>query len=173
MHDNDVLDMFRTPHAKSVAVSPSKMLDDAEPAGEGECRAFGFLRGLHDRSQMLELRLRDRNSAAYPYHCLASVRFNPSVGLLLKYTGDVVTLVLIRGSNLDVMVSQGNVCLTLGIFRHRLVWIKEMTEDELRQAKDGEPTIDRIEMVESDSQDVLLAWLKQKAPVFARDSAAS
>jgi hypothetical protein len=173
MHDKDVLDMFRTPHAKSVAVSPSKMLDDAEPAGEGECRAFGFLRGLHDRSQMLELRLRDGNVDAYPNACLASVRFNPSVGMLLKYTGDVVTLVLIRGSNLDAIVTPGNVCLTLGVYRHRIVWVKEMAEDELRQAKDGEPTIDRIELVESDSQDVLLAWLKQKAPVFARDSATS
>jgi hypothetical protein len=171
MHDHDngeVVDLFRTPYAKGVASNPSKLQDNQDAAGEGECRAFGYLRGLHDRSQMLELRLRDGNVDAYPNACLASIRFNPSVGLLLKYTGDVVTLVLVRGSNLDAMVSQGNVCLTLGIYRQRIVWIREMDEDELRQAKDGEPTIDRIEIVESDSQEVLLAWLKQKATVFAR-----
>jgi hypothetical protein len=32
-------------------------------------------------------------------------------------------------------------------------------------AKDGGPTIDRIEIVESESQDALLAPLKRKAPV--------
>jgi len=52
----------------------------------------------------------------------------------------ICAVVLIRGSNLDAMVSQGGVCLTLGVYRHRIVWIKEMDEDERDEDKSYELT---------------------------------
>ena len=60
---------------------------------------------------MLEVRFRNGNRDFYPYGLLGPCRYNPSVGLLLRFTGDVVTLVLIRGSNLDALVHQGAVSL--------------------------------------------------------------
>ena len=63
-----------------------------------------------------------------------SWQFNPSAGLLLKFTGDVVTLVLIRGSNLDALVKDGAINLTdRGFQRHRIIWVREMDEEELRK----------------------------------------
>src|SRR4051794_30193517 len=81
-------------------------------ADEGSCPAFGFLRGLRDRALMVEFRFRDGNALALPYTWLGPVRFDPSVGLLLRYAGDVVTLVLIRGSNLDAVIEDRGVNLT-------------------------------------------------------------
>src|SRR5689334_16966173 len=58
-----------------------------------------------------------------------ALEYNPSVGLVLKFTGDAVTLVLIRGSNLDMHVN-GAVNLTeWGLQQHRIVWVKEMDDD--------------------------------------------
>jgi hypothetical protein len=51
---------------------------------------------------------------------------------LLKFTGELVTLVLIRGSNLDVLVG-GSVNLTHGLQRHRILGVREMDEEELRE----------------------------------------
>jgi hypothetical protein len=133
------------------------------------CTAFGYLRGLNDRSLSLEFRFRTGNREWYPYGLLAGCRFDPSAGLLLKFTGDLVTLVLIRGSNLDVPVGQGSVDLIeRGLERHRVVWIKEMNKDELRIGGDREPTVDRIEVAEFESQEDLRKWLQKTAPVFVR-----
>ncbi|MBX9581875.1 MAG: hypothetical protein K2X87_16345 [Gemmataceae bacterium] len=97
------------------------------------------------------------------------MRFNPSVGLLLKFTGDVVTLVLVRGSNLDAPVGGGEVNLTdRGLARHRVVWVREMDEAELRRTGDGGPTVDAIEIAEFESQADLQAWLGKTAPAFLR-----
>jgi hypothetical protein len=125
------------------------------------------LRGLHARALMVEFRLRDGNSEAFPYSWLGPVRFNPSVGLLLRFTGDVVTLVLIRGSNLGALVSEGAINLTdRGFHRHRILWVREMDEEELRKADKNEPTIDRVEIAECESQDEVRAWLQKNAPAF-------
>jgi hypothetical protein len=141
-----------------------------EEAGEAEsCSAFGYLRGIRDRALALEFRYRDGNSEWFSYNLLASWRFDPSVGLLLKFTGDVVTLVLIRGSNLDALVGEGTVNLTdRGLQRHRILWVREMDEQELRRVGDRGPTIDRIEVGEFESQEEVREWLKKVAPAFVR-----
>lgn len=140
-----------------------------EDTDEESCAAFGFLRGLHERAQMIEFRFRDGNSESYPYSLLGPVRFNPSVGLLLRFTGDVVTLVLIRGSNLDAPVGPGGVNLMeRGIHRHRVTFVREMDEGDIRRVGEGGPTIDRIEVAEFESQKELLGWLKNRAPGFVR-----
>ena len=56
----------------------------------------------------------------------------PSEGLLLKFSGDLVYLVLIRGSNLDKPLNEGSINLThAGLQRLRVLWIREMTEEEI------------------------------------------
>ena len=56
---------------------------------------------------MIEFRLRDGNTEAFPDSWLGPIRFNPSAVLLLRFTGDVVTLVLIRGSDSKAHVDLG------------------------------------------------------------------
>ena len=144
---------------------------DEESSEEESCPAFGYLRGIRDRALALEFRYRDGNSEWFPYSWLGPWRFDPSVGLLLKFTGDVVTLVLIRGSNLDALVGQGAVNLTdRGLQRHRILWVREMDEQELRRVGQSGPTIDRIEVAEFESQEELREWLTKAAPEFVRKS---
>jgi hypothetical protein len=156
-------------HAGAMARA-GKDQPHGEAAGEEEsCPAFGYLRGSRDRALALEFRYRDGNSEWFPYSVLGSWRFDPSVGLLLKFTGDVVTLVLIRGSNLDALVGEGAVNLTdRGLQRHRVLWVREMDEQELRRVGERGPTIDRIEVAEFEGQEELREWLKKAAPAFVR-----
>src|SRR5207302_1327183 len=116
MHDkSDVLSMASmarsNPHlAGVVSRVPKEGETDQDAREEDSCPAFGYLRGIRDTALAVELRLCDGNSEWHAYNRLESWRFNPSAGLLLKFTGgDVVTLVLIRGSNLDVTVNDGPV----------------------------------------------------------------
>jgi hypothetical protein len=50
--------------------------------------------------------------------------------------------------------------------RHRILWVREMDEQELRRVGDRGPTIDRIEVAEFESQEELQVWLKKAAPAF-------
>ena len=137
---------------------------------EGACLAFGFVRGLDQRALAVEFRYRSGNSDWFAYHLLGAWRYNPSVGLLLKFSGgDVLTYVLIRGSNLAAMVRDKEINLTdRGFQRHRITFVREMDEQELLQAGEGEPTVDRIEVGEFDSHPEAEAWLQTNAPAFVR-----
>jgi hypothetical protein len=116
---------------------------------------------------MIEFRLRNGNSASFAYGWLGQVRFNPSVGMLLKFSGEEVTLVWITGSNLDAYVGAGAMNLTdRGITRHRITFVREMDEDEVRKMPEGEPTIDRIQIAAFESADEQREWLKKWAPAF-------
>jgi hypothetical protein len=140
-----------------------------EDADADACPAFGYLRAARERALALELRFRGGDSEWLPYSHLAGWRYNPSVGLLLKYTTDLVTLVLIRGSNLDAPVGTGAVNLTdQGLQRHRVLWVREMDEAELRSVGDRGPTIDAIEVAEFESHADLRVWLATHASVFSR-----
>ena len=172
MHDNtETLDKLRRqhPHLAPASERLSKKSDAlTDQAVEESCLSFGFLRGLHDRALMIEFRLGDGNTLSFPYGWLGPVSYNPSIGLLLKFTGDLVYLVLLCGSNLDALV-KGSVNLTdRGINRHRIVWVKEMEKEELHRAREGEPTIDRIEVAEFESKEELQEWLKRAAPAFVK-----
>jgi hypothetical protein len=86
--------------------------------------------------------------------------------------GSTSTLVLIRGSNLDALIEDKGVNLTdRGLQRHRILWVREMGEGELRQVGEGGPTIDRIEVQEFDASDDAREWVKQNAPALARSLA--
>ena len=103
---------------------------------------------------------------------MGSWQFNPSEGLLLKFSGDLVYLVLIRGSNLDKPLNDGAINLTqAGLQRHRVLWIREMSEEEIRQVGETGPTIDSIEIAELPAYEERCEWIKNKAPAFLGDSA--
>jgi len=157
----------------------------AEPAGKGgtpptkepevegaeaSCAAFGYLRGIRDQAVAVEFRFRDGNRSWFPYAWLGTWQYNPSEGLLLKFSGDIVYLVLIRGSNLDQPLNEGNpINLTqAGLQRHRVLWLREMGEEEIRQVGETGPTIDSIQVAEFESQKDLKEWLGKTAPAFLR-----
>jgi hypothetical protein len=169
MRGNDKMPAYMRDHLSHVDSVIAKG-DGAKTEGEEEsCPAFGFLRGLDGRALMVEFRLRTGDSEWFAYSCLVSWRFNPSVGLLLKFTSDVASLVLIRGSNLDAPVGQGQVNLTdRGLQRHRIVFIREMDEDELQKVREGEPSIDGIDIGEFETVEEQREWLKARAPAFVR-----
>lgn len=137
-------------------------------AGVASCAAFGYLRGIRDTATSVEFRLRDGNSVFFPYGWMGPWKYNPSEGLLLKFSGDLVYLVVIRGSNLAKPLSEGAINLTqAGLQRHRILWIREMTKDEIVQVGESGPTIDSIEVGEFESQEELREWLAKKAPAFS------
>jgi YD repeat-containing protein len=143
-----------------------------EPEGEEtevSCGAFGYLRGIRDLPGSVEFRFRDGNSAWFPYGWLGPWKYNPSEGLLLKFSGDMVYIVLIRGSNLDKPLNEGAINLTTGgLQRNRVVWIREMSKEDIEKVGDSGPTIDSIQVEEFVSQDAVQAWLKTHAPAFVR-----
>ena len=153
------------PPAGLNAILQSK---ETEPEqGEASCGAFGYLRGIRDQSAAVEFRFRDGNSMWFPYNWLGTWQYNPSEGLLLKFSGDLVYLVLIRGSNLNKPLNEGAIDLThAGLQRHRVLWVREMSEEETRQVGEKGPTIDSIQVAEFESHDALKEWVRKKAPAF-------
>jgi hypothetical protein len=129
------------------------------------------LRGLDQRALAVEFRFRDGNSDWYSYGLLSNWRYNPSAVLLLKFTSDVTTLVLIRGSNLNALVGDKPINLTdRGFQRHGILWVREMDESKLRQVEQAGPTIDKIDVVEVESQENQPTRLMQAAPAFHRSA---
>jgi hypothetical protein len=147
-------------------------LKEAEGDGkEASCKAFGYLRGIEDKAQALELRFQSGDSMWFPYGWLGTWQYSRSAGLLLKFSGDVVYLVLIRGSNLDRPLTDESINLTrAGLQRHRVLWLREMTPDEIQQVGDTGPTIHSIEVAQFESQAALREWLAEKAPAFLHGS---
>jgi hypothetical protein len=157
-------------HSETKPPAPPKKEPEAEGT-EARCEAFGYLRGLRDASASVEFRFRDGNSTWFSYALLGTWQFNPSEGLLLKFSGDVVYLVLIRGSNLDKPLTEGSINLThAGLQRHRVLWIREMIQEEIERVGDSGPTIDSIEIGEVASYEECREWLEKKAPAFLRES---
>jgi len=134
---------------------------------EAKCEAFGYLRGLRDSAASVEFRLRDGNSIWFPYHLLGPWQYDPSEGLLLRFSGDIGYLVLIRGSNLDKPLSEGAINLThAGLQRHRVLWIREMSKEEIVRVGETGPTIDSIEIGEFTNHEQRREWIKKRAQAF-------
>jgi hypothetical protein len=133
--------------------------------GEASTDACGFLRGLRDQSSSLELRLRD-GSYFFPYVLMGVWKYLPSEGLLLKFNADLLYVVLIRGSNLDKPLKVGSIDLTHALQRHRVLWIKEMTQEEIRKVGETGPTIDRILVAQLESNAEVKEWIGKHAPAF-------
>jgi hypothetical protein len=114
---------------------------------EEECRAFGYLRGMRDRALSIEFRFADGHSLAFPYTWLGTMQYQPSAGLLLKFNGDEITLVLLEGSNLNALVNGSVSLYDRGIQRHRVTWVREMPRHEAAKAGEGDVAIRCIRMV--------------------------
>lgn len=154
------------PHLAGHGVHTSSG-DDGGEGSEASCAAFGYLRGIRERADAVEFRFRDGNSVWFPYSWLGNWWFNPSEGVLLKFSGDLVYLVLIRGSNLDKPLKTMAIdLLHAGLQRHRVIWIREMNDEEKATIGESEPTIDSINVVEFESNAALKEWLGQTAPAF-------
>jgi len=154
-------------HDRPAGSSPNN--DGDGEVAEASCGAFGYLRGIRDQATSVEFRFKDGNSTWFPYSWMGTWKFNPSEGLLLKFSGDLVYLVLIRGSNLDKPLNEGAINLThAGLQRHRVLFIREMNDEEIRQVGETGPTIDSIEVAEFESHAELKEWLSKKAPAFLR-----
>jgi hypothetical protein len=106
--------------------------------------AFGILRGVRDRSLMLELRFRNGNSVAFHYGYLAQANLDPSRGILLQFGNRRVVL---SGSNLNAEV-RPNLRLFEAILRHRVPWIRETERNEQLEAAPGSILIDHINVGE-------------------------
>ncbi len=166
-----------TTHQERLERNPSSGLrgilqgKEREPEqGEISCGAFGFLRGLKEQPASVEFRFRDGTSMWFPYGLMGPWQHDPSQGLLLlKFTGDLVYLVLIHGANLDLSINDGSTNLThFGLQRHRISWIREMSKDEIREVGEAGPTIDKIEVGAFESHADLKKWLEAKAPAFLK-----
>jgi hypothetical protein len=100
---------------------------------------------------------------------MGACRHIPSEGLLLKFSGDLIYLVLIRGSNLDRGIDgKANDLIHAGLQRQHVLWLREMTPAEIRDVGETGPTIDKIEVGECDSYASVKDWIKAKAPAFER-----
>ena len=147
MSDNS-LELFslRSKGPLARAASPPERHGDASDLAEDEehCRGFGYMRGISDKARSLEFRLANGNREAFPYNWLGPARYNPSAGILLKFVGDLVYLVLIEGSNLNKLMNDAISLYERGILRHRVTWVREMTRQELADAGEGETTVSRI-----------------------------
>jgi hypothetical protein len=149
MKDNS-LDMFalRNRAAQSRPASPLDRTAATDvDSDEEECLAFGYLRGIRDQALSLEFRFANGNREAFPYTWLGPATYNPSAGLLLKFVGDLIYLVLLEGSNLNALVNGAVSLYDRGIQRHRITWVREMTRQQAQQAADGEVTIERIRIL--------------------------
>ncbi len=159
----------RALNAGGQSGNPPKETEAEEAEVSCGAAAFGYLRGIRDLPGSVEFRFRTGESVWFAYSLLGTWRYNPSEGLLLKFSGDMVYLVLIRGSNLDKPLNEGAINLTTGgLQRSRVVWIREMSKEDIQQVGDSGPTIDSIQVEEFESQAALKEWLSQNAPAFAR-----
>ncbi len=55
--------------------------------------------------------------------------------------------------------------------RQRVLWIREMTSDEIERVGDTAPTIDSILIGEFTDHEKLREWLQANAPAFLSDPA--
>lgn len=158
----------RNPHLAG-RLSNGRKEPDGDGGGEDSCAAFGYLRGIRERSEAIEFRLLEGHSMWFPYAWLGTWKFNPSEGLLLKFSGDLVYLVLVRGSNLDKPLADTTTNLTTsGLARHRIVWMREMDRQEIEQVGECGPTIDSIQIEEFETHEALREWLQSHAPKFMK-----
>ena len=112
-----------------------------EPDVVDDFGSFGWLRGVRERSLMLELRKSNGNILAVGYGWLEKVGFDPSEGITLHLTGQKVR---IRGRNLNTEL-RPLVRLFEGIVRHQVPWIQEASPAAAMRAEKGETVVEAIE----------------------------
>jgi hypothetical protein len=106
----------------------------------------------------------------YQSHGSGSHQLPPSDRSL--FSGDVVYLVLIRGTNLDKPLADGSINLTNdGLHFCGVVRIREMTDGKIDRVGQTGPTIDSIEIAVFNDRQTRRKLLKTHAPAFLGDPA--
>ena len=152
--------------ARHAGQSPTKEAE-AEGAGASCGRSVRLSAGTPRPGRRGGVPFPGRQQHLVPLRLAGNLAVQSFRGLLLKFSGDLVYLVLIRGSNLDRPLNEGAINLThAGLQRHRVLWVREMSDEEIRQVGETGPTIDSIEVAEFESHADLKAWMSHHAPGF-------
>jgi hypothetical protein len=156
--NDKTLDLLRS----KASLRQQRTTPPSPAADEEQCRAFGYLRGIGDQARSLELRFANGNREAFPYSWLGPAKYNPSAGILMKFVGDLVYLVVIEGSNLNTLMNNAISLYERGILRHRITWVREMARQELENAGEGEAIVERIHMTccRPDEEPKGVQWLE-------------
>jgi hypothetical protein len=141
MRDNSVLAQFTSKVAPVQKRSEPEPEPDAAADQVDDLGAFGWLRGVRERSVMLELRRKDGSIVALGYAWLERIDFDPSEGIKLKFAGQTVKII---GRNLNAEL-RPNVRLLAGLVRHRVTWIQEADEPESLRAARNATVIEHFE----------------------------
>lgn len=105
----------------------------SEGSEEEDMGCFGWLRGVRDRSIMLELRRKDGHVLAIGYGWIERIEFDPEKGITLHLPGRAISL---TGSGLN-KEARPTVCLFDGLIRHRVPWVREADRAELLRSEPG------------------------------------
>lgn len=135
MSDN-LLDRFAKKPSVQNHAPDTGSGDEAEDLG-----CFGWLRGVRDRSIMLELRQKDGHVLAVAYSWIDRVEFEPEKGITVYLPGRRIR---ITGSRLNTE-ARTSVRLFDGIIRHRVPWIREAARTELLREQDSGVLVERIQ----------------------------
>ena len=164
MSDSDLLSVRGK--AGLARGAPAEVAGAPPEAGEGECAAFGYLRGVRERADSVEFRFANGNRLAFPYTWLGPAWYDPSAGLLLKFVGDLAYYVLVEGSNLNRPVNGSVTLYDRGILRHRVTWVREMTRAELAGLGEGEVAVERVRFAacRADEEPRGVSWLAPFLP---------
>jgi hypothetical protein len=115
---------------------PENLVEDIDDLG-----VFGFLRGLHERSQMISLRRKSGEILAVGYSYIDRMSFDPSEGITLFCGTRQIT---ITGKNLNKEI-RPNVSLFFGMTRNRVPWIAESDQSAALQAARDAVVVEAIE----------------------------
>jgi hypothetical protein len=135
---DSVLKRYTNPRAPFVP--RGEVLDEGDDSTD-DLGCYGWLRGLRERSPMLEFRRKDGRSVAYDYALLRKVEFDPSEGITLHFDGEVVR---IEGRNLDDEPTPG-IQLLRGIHIHRVPWVRELGESDILEVGEDRLVIERFD----------------------------
>lgn len=113
-----------------------------ESDGLEDYGSFGWLRGIRDRAIMLEIRHKDGKISAFGYALLDSAEFDPSEGIVLRFSGKTVKIV---GRNLNGEV-RPSIRLFDGIVRHRVPWIQEADGSSTLQVPQKATVIEEVKI---------------------------
>ena len=128
----------------SVLTKYTRKPDDSGDATEADddLGSFGWLRGMRERSVMLELRHKDGNIAAIGYAYIEKMEFDPSAGITLHALGKVIR---IQGRHLNTEL-RPNVRLFQGLTKHRVPWIQAADEPARQDTSPVSTIVERIEV---------------------------
>jgi hypothetical protein len=107
-----------------------------------EVPGFGWLRGIRDVANMLEIRHRDGHITAFSYNMLDQADFDPSDGITLQFAKATVHII---GRNLNVE-ARPHLRLFEGITRRRVTWIQVADEPTAMEAPKGATVIEEVEV---------------------------